>query len=248
MDLDSLLAPLLGHGHLLAVLAALLLGARHATDPDHLTAVASLALDDEGGRLGRAWRLGLAWGAGHAVTLLACGLPAVLLGRWLPEGVRRTAEAAVGVLIVVLAARLLVRWRRGALHAHPHRHGERVHAHPHAHRQPHPEAGAAALPHAHPHAERLGRTPLASFGVGLVHGVGGSAGAGLLLVASLPRPADAAAALLLYAGGTAAAMAGFTAAAGALLGGRPQRIAGLAPLFGGFGVLFGAWYAAGALL
>jgi cytochrome c biogenesis protein CcdA len=247
MDLDSLFAPLLGHGHLLAVLAALLLGARHATDPDHLTAVASLALDDAGGRRGRPWRLGLAWGAGHAVTLLACGLPAVLLGRWLPEGVRRAAEAAVGALIVLLAVRLLVRWRRGALHLHRHRHGDRVHSHPHAHRRLHPQRDAAA-PHAHPHAERLGRTPLASFGIGLVHGVGGSAGAGLLLVASLPRAADAAAALVLYAGGTALAMAGFTAAAGALLGGRPQRIAGLVPLFGGFGVLFGAWYAAGALL
>jgi ABC-type nickel/cobalt efflux system permease component RcnA len=248
MDLDSLLVPLLGHGHWLAVLAALLLGARHATDPDHLTAVASLALDERGGRRARPWRLGLAWGAGHAVTLLACGLPAVLLGQWLPEGVRRAAEAAVGVMIVALAARLLVRWRRGALHVHEHRHGDRLHAHPHAHEHAHGHSHSPDAPHAHPHAERLGRTPLASFGVGLVHGVGGSAGAGLLLVASLPSPAAAAGALVLYAGGTAASMAGFTAAAGALLGGRPQRIAGLAPLFGAFGVLFGAWYAAGALL
>ncbi len=179
-------------GIAVAFLVALLLGLRHATDPDHLTAVSSLILAErEGGRRG-ALRLGLAWGAGHALTLLALGLPFVLWGDALPERVQQVAEIAIGLLIVGLAVRLLVRWRRGYFHVHPHRHGDVVHAHPHVHEGAHG-------PHEHPHAEGLGRTPHAAFGIGLVHGIGGSAGAGILLVSSIDDRATAAIALVVFA-------------------------------------------------
>src|SRR5215210_7428641 len=97
----------------IALLVAVLLGLRHATDPDHLTAVSSLILVRARGGSRRAAALGLAWGAGHAVALIALGLPFVLYGDALPGTVQRAAEIAIGVLIVALAARLLVRWRRG---------------------------------------------------------------------------------------------------------------------------------------
>ena len=107
-------------GIAVAFLVALLLGLRHATDPDHLTAVSSMILAErDGGRRG-ALRLGLAWGAGHALTLLALGLPFVLWGDALPERIQQLAELAIGLLIVGLAVRLLVRWRRGYFHVHPH--------------------------------------------------------------------------------------------------------------------------------
>jgi hypothetical protein len=235
-----------GAGLALAAVAALLLGLRHATDPDHLTAVATLVLTERGGGR-RAGRLGLAWGAGHGLTLFACGLPVVLLGRALPAGVGRAAEIAVGVMIVALAARLLVRWRRGALHSHPHRHGGLVHAHPHAHEHP-PGAGhPPADRHDHAHAEGLGRTPLAAFGIGLVHGVGGSAAAGVLVVAALP--AAGAVALAVFAGGTALAMGALSMAFGRLLGrgGAARRLEGLVPVLGAGSLLFGIWYALAAV-
>src|SRR5436309_9935846 len=95
---------------LLVVGVALLLGLRHATDPDHLAAVTTLAATD--GRA--AARLGLAWGAGHGSSLFAFGLPIVLYRAYLPEAAQQGAETAVGVMIVGLAVSLLVRWRRGA--------------------------------------------------------------------------------------------------------------------------------------
>ena len=241
-----------GAGLAMAAVAALLLGLRHATDPDHLTAVATLVLSERGGgrgagKLGRgAGRLGLAWGAGHGLTLYACGLPVVLLGRALPAGVGRAAELAVGLLIVALAARLLVRWRRGAFHSHPHRHGAVLHAHPHAHEHP-PGAGhPAADRHDHAHAEGLGRSPLAAFGIGLVHGVGGSAAAGVLVVAALP--AAGAVALGVFAAGTALAMGLLSMAFGRLLGRGvgPRRLERLVPVLGGGSLLFGVWYALAA--
>jgi hypothetical protein len=57
--------------------------------------------------------LGLAWGTGHALTLALFGLPIVLLQAYLPETAQRAAEAAVGVMIMLLAGRLLLRARLG---------------------------------------------------------------------------------------------------------------------------------------
>jgi hypothetical protein len=88
-----------------------LLGLRHATDPDHLAAVTTLVASGEE-RAGRAAaRLGAFWGIGHALALLAFGLPILLFQQFLPERVQQGAETAVAALIVFLALRLLVRWR-----------------------------------------------------------------------------------------------------------------------------------------
>jgi hypothetical protein len=238
----------LGDGSVaLAVVVAVLLGLRHATDPDHLTAVATLIAADERHGARRARRLGLAWGAGHALTLLAFGLPVVLVGSALPEPVQRTAEAAVGVLIVALAARLLVRWRRGAFHAHAHTHGGVRHAHPHAHGPAHAHGSADHAPeHAHAHADALGRTPLMAFGVGLVHGTGGSAAAGVLLVSAVAGGAAKVLALALFAAATAVSMGLASALFGHALA-RGAFVERLVPALGAFSLLFGAWYALAAV-
>jgi ABC-type nickel/cobalt efflux system permease component RcnA len=251
--LDERLAELGGGPSLLlAIAVALLLGLRHATDPDHLTALSTLVLTDEERSARRAGRLGLAWGLGHATTLLVLGLPVVLLNRFLPDAAQRAAEGAVGVVIVVLAVRLLVRWRRGCFHTHPHEHAGVAHVHPHVHvHEPddHARAHATAHAHDHEHAEALGRSPRAAFGIGLVHGAGGSAGVGVLLIGAMPGHAVAAVALVLFAGATALSMAAVSAAWGGALATGPvaRRMVALAPVFGTLSLLFGVWYGAGAL-
>ena len=69
---------MLGFDDTLTFFVAVLLGIRHATDPDHLTAVSTVVLSrgNEGAR--RAGMLGVAWGVGHATTLLAVGIPLLL--------------------------------------------------------------------------------------------------------------------------------------------------------------------------
>ena len=232
-----------------AALAALLLGLRHATDPDHLTAVSTLILSErpEGSR--RAGLLGLTWGLGHATTLLACGLPLVLLGWQLPEAAQTFAEAAVGALVVALAVRLLVRWRRGYFHVHPHRHGDVVHAHPHVHEHPAAAEHPPADRHEHRHARALGRSPAESFTIGLVHGVGGSAGAGLLVVSALPPGAERVAGLIAFALGTAVAMLAASAVLGHAVAREPllRRLERAVPWVGAASLLFGVWYGLAAL-
>src|SRR5919201_6755387 len=97
----------------IVVLVAIVLGLRHASDPDHLIAVTTL-IASERDRAGRAaGRLGFTWGLGHATSLFAFGLPIVLFRAYLPQPVQRGAETAVGAVIVLLALWLLIRWRRG---------------------------------------------------------------------------------------------------------------------------------------
>jgi ABC-type nickel/cobalt efflux system permease component RcnA len=105
---------------------------------------------------------------GHGTSLILIGLPLVLLGRYLPGPVQQAAEALIGVIIILLAVRLLIRWRRGHFHAHAHTHdGEPVHRHIHSH--------GSDSSHEHAHHVSL-RTPLSSYGIGLVHGIGGRQG------------------------------------------------------------------------
>jgi len=245
--LDDRIAHLSGGGLWLALAVAFLLGLRHATDPDHLTAVSTLVLGSEArSRARRAATLGLSWGLGHATTLLLFGLPFVMFRDRLPARVEQAAELAVGAVIVALAVRLLLRWRHGYFHIHPHAHGRVRHAHPHMHEaRDHPPERA----HAHRHGEALGRSPLAAFGIGLVHGTGGSAGVGVLLVGTAAGTAGAAVALVVFAVATALSMALVSAAfAHALVrADLLHRFTAAIPALGTASLLFGIWYALGAV-
>jgi hypothetical protein len=122
MDLELLFAPveavdawlsglLDGAPFAVCLLVAFGLGLRHASDPDHLVAVTSLVAA-QGGDTRAAARLGGWWGIGHGGTLLALGLPLIVLESAVPAWLERAAEKAVGVVILLLAARVLLGWRR----------------------------------------------------------------------------------------------------------------------------------------
>jgi high-affinity nickel permease len=200
-----------------------LLGLRHATDPDHIAAMTTLVASGRERAARSAARLGAWWGLGHGVALVVFGVPILLAERFVPDRVQQGAETAVAALIVFLAIRLLVRWRHGYFDLHAHPHSEREHRH-------------------------QVRTPLAAFGVGLVHGIGGSAGVGILLLATIPSETVAVASLLLLAVFTAVSMAVVTVALGLTLTARPVAAAthAVVPALGAASLLFGLWYAAAA--
>jgi high-affinity nickel permease len=227
----------LGRGGSPAVVlaVAVLLGLRHAADPDHLVAVSTLVATEPERAWRRASRLGFAWGLGHATTLVALGIPIVFFSRYLPGDLQRAAEALVGAVIVALAVRLLRRWQTGRFHVHEHEHDGIVHRHVHGHGE--------GRTHRHDHATL--RSSRAAYGVGLVHGIGGSAGVGLLLLASIEDRAEAFAALALFAAAAALSMSLLSLGAGYLLARR--RFPGLVPGFATVAVLFGLWYAVGAV-
>src|SRR3954470_4763323 len=212
----------------LVTVVALVLGLRHAADPDHVAAVTTLIATGRDHAARSATRLGLAWGLGHATSLFAFGLPIVVFKAYLPVRVQQGAETSVGVMIALLALWLLVRWRRGLFHLH----------------QDH------GTTHAHGARGRIRtRSPLQAFGIGLVHGMGGSAGVGVLLLASIHDRGVAVAALALFAACTALSMAALSTGWGLTLASSPMRasLSRLAPALGCTSLAFGVWYALAAL-
>lgn len=205
------------------LLVAVVLGLRHATDPDHIAAVTTLIASGKERAMRSVARLGAWWGLGHALTLIVFGVPVLLANRYLPERLQQGAETAVAALIVFLAIRLLVRWRHGYfnLHAHPDSDAEHRHA---------------------------VRTPAGAFAIGLVHGMGGSAGVAVLLLAAIPSETVALVGLLVLALFTAVSMTIVTSGFGWTLSARP--VAGVVtasiPAIGVASLGFGLWYAAAA--
>ena len=202
---------------------AVLLGLRHATDPDHIAAMTTLVASGRERVARSAAGLGAWWGVGHGITLVVFGIPILLAERYLPERVQQGAETAVAVLIVFLAVRLLVRWRHGYFDLHAHPHPDRDHRH-------------------------AVRTPAGALGVGLVHGMGGSAGVGVLLLAAIPSETVAVVSLLLLALFTAVSMTIVTVGFGLTLTARQLSAASntVIPALGALSLAFGVWYAAAA--
>jgi cytochrome c biogenesis protein CcdA len=203
---------------LIVVGMSILLGLRHASDPDHLAAVTTLIASSRERAAARAARLGLLWGLGHATSLFVFGLPVVLYSAYLPEAVQSAAETSVGFLIIALAVLLLARWRRGVF-----REG-------------------------HEHVHVRTRTGRGAFGIGLVHGMGGTAGVGLLLLAAIRSHVLAVLALALFALCTAVSMSLLSTGFGLTLGTTAVRrsFQRIAPALAIASLAFGAWYALGA--
>jgi len=213
-------------------LLGLLLGMRHATDPDHVIAVTTILSRER--RLSAAARIGVVWGLGHSITVLAVGAAIIVFKLAVPVRIGLAMEFAVAIVLILLgigavgalmrkAASRLFGTRAPAeqrpfVHSHSHAHDGMHHRHPHAHRHPHlPPAvsghhdhgieGDAALP---PFASR-GRM-LKSFGVGLVHGLAGSAAIALLVLSAIPGPLWATLYLTVFCAGTVIGMGLITTA------------------------------------
>jgi high-affinity nickel permease len=212
---------------LLAITAlGFLLGMRHATDPDHVIAVATIVTRQKSIR--RAALIGGFWGVGHTLTILAVGAAIILFNVVIPPRLGLTMELGVGLMLILLGVLNLtgvLGWVTETLtpaghagesgHVHPHAHGDYVHTHFHRHG-----------PGGHTHAEdatpqgwldrRFGRLgfyhavrPLV---VGVVHGLAGSAAVALLVLTTIHDPRWGIAYLLVFGVGTIAGMMLITAA------------------------------------
>ena len=161
----------------------LLLGVQHATEADHLAAVATFATRPTGWR--QAMRHGIGWGLGHTLTLLAFAGLVLALGEVVSPTLERALEVGVGLMLVLLGADVLRRLWRDRIHFHPHQHAPQqgpntVHVHAHSHRGEGPHA-QSTHGHAHP-----GRWPLRALAVGMMHGLAGSAALVLMSLQAAP--------------------------------------------------------------
>jgi hypothetical protein len=237
-DLDAWLTSLFEGAPLLVALGiAVVLGLRHASDPDHLVAVTSLVAAEDGDTR-QATRLGAWWGVGHALTLILIGIPLIAFKSNLPAWLESGAEKAVGVVIVILSLRVGVKWLLGDYRASAHEH--RGSAREHSPRLRHLRRGDGEHPHRHL------RTPAQAFTIGTLHGLAGTGAVVLLLIAALPTRLEAAAALGVFAPVSIISMMLCTTAFAWVLTRpviEPLYRTVLIPALGIFGLTFGLWYA-----
>jgi hypothetical protein len=201
-----------------AVLLGFVLGVQHATDPDHLVAVATIVTRER--RFADGALVGMLWGLGHALTLGAAGAVLIALGLTPAPAVATGLELVVAAMLVLLGILRLRDAARGLETVPPehlradHEHGsvEVVHSHAHVH-------GAAVHQHPHVHPSRRllaawrdGRVPARALLIGAVHGMAGSAAVSLLVLATLRSAWGAALYLAVFGFGTIVGMTALTAA------------------------------------
>ena len=92
---------------LTAVALGLLLGLRHAVDPDHLAAVSAIASRQPGPRATAG--VGLLWGLGHGATVLVAGGLLVALGVVVPARLALGLELGVAAVLIALGLSTLRR-------------------------------------------------------------------------------------------------------------------------------------------
>jgi high-affinity nickel-transport protein len=205
----------------LAILAiGFFLGMRHATDPDHVIAVSTIVSRERS--ISKAAFIGVLWGLGHTLTILAVGAAIILFGLAIPARVGLTMEFCVGLMLILLGVLNLtgaMKWMSVKFspahppvtgeHAHVHEHDAKLHFHWHSH-----------APESEHHAATLAPPPVlerafAGFGfyqalrplfVGIVHGLAGSAAVALLVLGAIREPKWAVLYLLVFGTGTIAGM------------------------------------------
>jgi cytochrome c biogenesis protein CcdA len=211
---DPVLGPALS-----AVALGLLLGIQHATDADHVVAVATIVSRTR--RFGAGALIGVFWGLGHTLTIAAVGVGIILFRVTVTPPVGLAMEFAVAIMLVILGVARLSLALRGARAvtpehlAEPHRHGDApaFHSHAHAHGE---------IVHRHPHVHPTKRLvdALARVGIGqavrstligVVHGLAGSAAVALLALSTIADPYLAVGYLIVFGAGTIAGMTAITA-------------------------------------
>jgi hypothetical protein len=215
-------------------LLGLLMGMRHATDPDHVIAVTTIVSRER--RLIAASRVGVVWGLGHTLTVLAVGAAIIIFKIAIPMRLGLAMEFAVAVVLILLGlgafaslVQLVVRRITGTplaidqplvVHSHAHGHGFGPHRHPHVHPDLGESHGSEQLALNHEHSLPAGalssfairRPLLRSFLVGLVHGLAGSAAIALLVLSAIPQPLWATLYLAIFCLGTIVGMGLITTA------------------------------------
>src|SRR6266536_2694386 len=164
-----------------------LFGLQHATDPDHVVAVATIVSRTR--RFDAGALIGAFWGVGHTATIVIMGMAIIVFNVTVTPSVGLSLELCVAVMLLVLGIFRIVQDRDDGDHT---------------------PMGAPTRFRSVLGAVGKGQAAR-SVAVGLVHGLAGSAAVALLVLSTVKSPYAAAAYLLLFGLGTIVGMTAITA-------------------------------------
>jgi high-affinity nickel-transport protein len=167
------------------LILGIFLGARHATDADHVVAVATIVSRERS--LRTAGWVGALWGIGHSLTIRVVGGALVMSSVVIPPRLGLGMELTVAVMLMILGAMNMTGTMQRLRHA--------------VDRAPVDVGPFARL------AARGGVRPLI---IGVVHGLAGSAAIALLVLTTIREPSLAIVYLFVFGVGTVAGMATLT--------------------------------------
>ena len=168
---------------------------RHATDADHVVAVSTIVSRER--TLRAAAPIGILWGIGHTLTIMSVGGAIILFGIVIPPRLGLGMEMCVALMLVLLGALNLATAVREAPAVAGMRRPDGGHIHSRA-----GEKWRQA---------RLGGS-LRPLGVGVVHGLAGSAAVALLVLGTIRDRGWGVAYLVVFGVGTIAGMLVITTA------------------------------------
>ena len=176
---------------IILLLYALYEGLIHAFEADHILAVTNIV--SQRTSLLPAVKDGVFWGLGHTSTIFLVGIIMIVFKVHIPNGTFSYFEAAVGLMLVLVASfRLFIFFRDEqttlSLHKHEHEHaGVNKHLHTHIH-----------LKNKNLHT--------ASYGIGIVHGLAGSGALVVLIMTQIESVANSILYLVIFGLGSIVGM------------------------------------------
>lgn len=183
---------------LLSILGlGLVLGFKHAIEPDHVIAVSTIASQSK--KLLRSSLAGVFWGIGHTATLFIIGIILILMKGEIPEKYAMSLEFLVGIMLVYLGITTILSFKN--IHLHKNEHDGEIHKQLHSH----DHNGI------HGHQHQFQRVSyLKSMFIGLVHGLAGSGAMVVLTMSTVNSAWEGAIYILIFGVGTVIGMLFFT--------------------------------------
>ncbi len=183
----------------LVLTLGLVIGLKHAFEPDHIAAVTTLISIQKNNSQSLKQRIregaikssliGAIWGAGHTTTLVLIGLLVYVLSINIPEVFFSGSEFLVGIMLIFLAFTTLSNKKLFKIkHMHPHTHeGDIIHTHSHEHNSV----------HKHTHKSYL---------IGCIHGLAGSGALVVVTAATLTSVQEVLSFILIFGFGSVIGM------------------------------------------
>lgn len=183
-----------------ALVLGIVLGLRHALDPDHVVAVSTIVGEYRNPL--RSFWVGISWGLGHTTTLFLAGIVIITLRLTIPERLALFLEFGVGIMLVGLGIQVIYSFQKKKVHQHAHGHEEDAHTHFHSHAE-----NPAHSPE-HQGVKGVGKPFFRkkSYFIGTIQGLAGSAALTLLVLASIDSPLAGIGYILLFGLGSVLSM------------------------------------------